>query len=76
MLKIYKLFRHPPRSQLVKLQENIHSFIHEETEDDRKTYDFNIHDGFLKALIQETIANGYKYDLCLMIHYWVLLIRK
>eukprot|EP01084_Bolivina_argentea_P262098 443156_1 len=71
-----QLYRHPPRQRNIKLQENIHSVIfnkdnkenhpvYEPTDDDKKKYSFNDDDGFLKALIEEVVQNGYKYDLCL-----------
>ena len=67
-----KLYRHPPRGRKAKLQENIYSFIHnqemKENVDvhDRKNRDNDKTDEFIKALIGETIKNGYKYDLCLL----------
>eukprot|EP01084_Bolivina_argentea_P036459 67457_1 len=70
-----EMYRHPPRLRNVKLQENMHSFIlntsyHQNAElpdpsdDDRTKYSYNENDGYLQALIQEVIKNGFKYDLC------------
>eukprot|EP01084_Bolivina_argentea_P274010 466892_1 len=74
-----KLYRHPPRNRYIKLSKNIHSFIfHKKKEDnyqlyeptitDEKKYNFTKSDGFINALIEEVIINGYKYDLCLLCH--------
>eukprot|EP01083_Nonionella_stella_P066706 175890_1 len=73
-----KLYRHPPRQRNIKLAENVNAFImnedkkqnHEKykpTEEDRKRYDFDWDgsDGYLQALIEEVIVNGFKSDLCL-----------
>eukprot|EP01084_Bolivina_argentea_P094903 170631_1 len=70
-----KLFRHPPRRRQIELQENVHAFImHKNVFDNHqlfdpsysfKTYKWNKKDGFLKALIQEVIGNGYQSDLYL-----------
>eukprot|EP01083_Nonionella_stella_P129074 391387_1 len=72
-----KIFRHPPRSsRQIKLAQNIHKFIvntdemqnhslYEPTADDKKQFQWNKDDGFLNALINEVIRNGFKSDLCL-----------
>ena len=71
-----KIYRHPPRTRNIKLAENINSLIinkkkeqnHKRywpTDEDEQKYGYNDKDGFLKALIEEVINNGYKYDLCL-----------
>eukprot|EP01084_Bolivina_argentea_P104764 187572_1 len=71
-----KIFRHPPRNRNIKLSQNIHSLIfnqkceqnqpiYEPTLYDEKTYNYNEWTGYLNALIEEVISNGYKYDLCL-----------
>eukprot|EP01084_Bolivina_argentea_P308943 534329_1 len=72
-----KIFRHPPRNRSIKLQKNIHSFVvqteknpesqkvYTPTNDDKKEYDYSDTNGYLNALIEEVIANGFKSDLCL-----------
>eukprot|EP01084_Bolivina_argentea_P282502 483583_1 len=70
-----KLFRHPPRTRRIKLQENIHSLIintnwyenvklHDPILEEYDVYNWNKLDGFLTALINEVIKNGFLYDLC------------
>eukprot|EP01084_Bolivina_argentea_P289701 497515_1 len=64
-----RLYKHPPRNQCIKLSHNINSLIfnknnaenakiYEPTVDDKKIY-YNDKDGFLNALIEEIILNGY-----------------
>eukprot|EP01083_Nonionella_stella_P071601 192432_1 len=72
-----KLFRHPPRKRQITLQENVHSFVvqtetnqkyqkvYQPTDDDKKQYERNELNGFLDALIEEVVSNGFKADLCL-----------
>eukprot|EP01084_Bolivina_argentea_P286352 491198_1 len=71
-----KLFRHPPRCRGIKLQQNTNSLIinhdkednhpiYEPTSDDEKKHSANGEDGYLNALIEEVVLNGYKKDLCL-----------
>eukprot|EP01084_Bolivina_argentea_P114311 203543_1 len=71
-----KLYRHPPRSRQIELSENIHSLIinkkqkdnhdlYKPTQDDKKEYKWDETNGWLQAVIDEVISNGFKYDLCL-----------
>ena len=72
-----KIYRHPPRNnRQIKLSKNINSFIYNQNDeknhelykgasDDKKKYKYNKSDGYINALIEEVIFNGYKYDLCL-----------
>eukprot|EP01084_Bolivina_argentea_P027320 50785_1 len=71
-----QIYKHPPRnSRQIKMSENIHSFIvntkkeqnhpvYAPNAEDEKQY-HNSNDGYIQALIQEVISNGYRYDLCL-----------
>ena len=72
-----KIYRHPPRTRQVKLAQNIHAMIinewntdnypiYEPTEVDEEQYGwkYGSKDGYLSALIEEVIDNGYKHDLC------------
>eukprot|EP01084_Bolivina_argentea_P184388 318016_1 len=70
-----KLYQHPPRSRNIALSENINSLmvhnnenqnhdVYQPTPDDDVKYGFSSTGGFIKALIEEVIKNGYKYDLC------------
>eukprot|EP01083_Nonionella_stella_P284882 969791_1 len=67
------LFRHPPRNRNIKLSQNINKLIrnpsksdnmplYKPTDIDKQTY-FDKKCGFLAALIEEVMVNGYKYDL-------------
>eukprot|EP01084_Bolivina_argentea_P096779 173977_1 len=71
-----KIFRHPPRRRLIKLQDNMKQFlvnknvthnhgIHIPVGYDEKVFNYNQADGYLNALIFEVIFNGFKSDLCL-----------
>eukprot|EP01084_Bolivina_argentea_P057261 104649_1 len=76
-----KLFRHPPRSRRqLQNTENMNSFVfnskkqeneslYEPTNDDKKQYEYNSKDGFVNALIEEVVGNGFKSDLCLECQY-------
>eukprot|EP01084_Bolivina_argentea_P273483 465871_1 len=62
------LFRHPPRIRNIKLHENINSLIINKRKIEnhplyKPTDQHEI--GYLNALIDEVIKNGYKTDLCL-----------
>merc|ERR1711879_507045 len=70
-----KLYRHPPRSRNIELAENMKEFIFNHagrkmvdlyvpTNADRKLYQWNERDGYLRALIAEVQKNGYYSDLC------------
>eukprot|EP01084_Bolivina_argentea_P161715 281496_1 len=72
-----KIYRHPPRNRNIKLAANIHSLIVNKKQEqnhsvykanikDSQKYEFNDKDGYLKALIEEIIQNGFKSDLCLI----------
>eukprot|EP01084_Bolivina_argentea_P015317 28630_1 len=69
-----KLYRHPPRNRQIELSKNMHAFIvnrKEEdnqevywpTDDDEKKYNYTKRNGYLQALIEEVIDNGFKYVL-------------
>eukprot|EP01083_Nonionella_stella_P080936 222649_1 len=69
-----KIYRHPPRNRNINLMDNVHAFIinksrkenhttYDPTEIDARRYNFNETDGFLRALIEEVIVNGYRSDL-------------
>eukprot|EP01084_Bolivina_argentea_P271297 461584_1 len=70
-----KLYRHPPRTR-TKLTSSpeINSFclnngwsenesLYKPTQDDKKEFEYNEKDGYLKALIKEVIDNGFRSDL-------------
>eukprot|EP01084_Bolivina_argentea_P015228 28479_1 len=70
-----KLFRHPPRRQRINLAEDFRIFnmnkswidnhdVYEPTKDDYKKYGDH-KTGFLNALIEECIMNGFKHELCM-----------
>eukprot|EP01083_Nonionella_stella_P066595 175494_1 len=69
-----KIFRHPPRKRQIELSKNLHPLtinkkeednhsLYYPSEDDKKQYDETT--GFLDALVNEIIDNGFKSDLCL-----------
>eukprot|EP01084_Bolivina_argentea_P092558 166504_1 len=71
-----RIYRHPPRTRNIKLSENTNPLIvnanlwdnhrvYEPTKADRKKHEYNIKDGFLKALIEEIINNQFQRHLCL-----------
>eukprot|EP01084_Bolivina_argentea_P173522 300573_1 len=72
-----KLYRHPPKDdEEISIAENINTLIintkshqnnpiYEPTNYDDNKYKYNNKDGYLHALIEEVVSNGYKYDLCL-----------
>ncbi len=70
------LYTHPPASRNLKLPQNVHSLVvnkkasenhplYEPTNEDKEKYGYNENDGYLSALIEEVINNGFKSDLCL-----------
>ena len=66
------LYRHPPRTRQIKLQENIHSLvINKSKEQNHPLYSptdevWDKYGGdWLRPLIDEVIGNGFGYDLCL-----------
>eukprot|EP01084_Bolivina_argentea_P152500 266023_1 len=71
-----QIYRHPARTRNIKLSPNINSLIinkkreqihpiYEPTSKDIQKYTYNYADGFVQALIEEVIVNGYRLDLCL-----------
>ena len=71
-----QIYRHPPRYRKSKPSDDIHSFClnddwnenipsYKPTQKDEKKYEYNKHDGYLKALIEEVTSNGYRDDLYL-----------
>eukprot|EP01083_Nonionella_stella_P096565 271503_1 len=71
-----QIYRHPPRTRQIKLSQNIHHLVINETErdnhwvyfetdEDKIKYKYNETDGFLNALVEEVVNNGFRYDLCL-----------
>eukprot|EP01084_Bolivina_argentea_P173521 300571_1 len=72
-----KLYRHPPKDdEEISIAENINTLIintkshqnnpiYEPTNYDDNKYKYNNKDGYLHALIEEVVSNGYKNDLCL-----------
>eukprot|EP01084_Bolivina_argentea_P289456 497070_1 len=71
-----KLYKHPPRTRNIQLQQNIKSLIvhknkrqnvptYKPTKEDKIKYNCNEKNGYLAALIREVIKNGFKADLCL-----------
>eukprot|EP01084_Bolivina_argentea_P019684 36604_1 len=71
-----KIYRHPPRRRNIKLAENVSAFIyntdwHQNCKvycpniKDHHKYNCNDANGYLSALIEEVVVNGFKTDLCL-----------
>eukprot|EP01083_Nonionella_stella_P051332 136252_1 len=75
-----KLYRHPPRRRNIRLSENLKPLVINKKQEDNhpiilmnvfnpdrdfvNDYEYSAINGYLGALMEEVISNGYRYDLC------------